>query len=93
MFGSKAYAKQNLVVATHELLHTLTATDKYDLNTGLPIYPDGYAEPDKQPRYPQGFAELMGGYVPINETKNTIPASFDQTLIGAKTAREIGWLK
>ncbi len=93
MFGDKSYNKQNLVVAAHELLHTLTATDKYDLSTGLPIYPDGYAEPDKQPRYPQSFAELMGGYVPLEETKNVIPQSLDQTLIGAKTAREIGWLR
>ena len=93
LFGDKSYAMQNLVVTAHELLHTLTATDKYDLNTGLPIYPDGYAQPDKQPRYPQAFAELMGGYVPINETKNEIPASLSQTLIGNKTAREIGWLK
>lgn len=93
LFGDKSYNKQNLVVAAHELLHTLTATDKYDLSTGLPIYPDGYAEPDKQPRYPQAFAELMGGYVPLEETKNVIPKSLDQTLIGAKTAREIGWLR
>jgi len=93
LFGDKSYNKQNLVVAAHELLHTLTATDKYDLSTGLPIYPDGYAEPDKQPRYPQSFAELMGGYVPLEETKNVIPKSLDQTLIGAKTAREIGWLR
>jgi len=93
LFGDKSYNKQNLVVAAHELLHTLTATDKYDLSTGLPIYPDGYAEPDKQPRYPQSFAELMGGYVPLEETKNVIPQSLDQTLIGAKTAREIGWLR
>lgn len=93
LFGDSAYSKQNLVITAHELLHTLTAADKYDLSTGLPLYPDGYAEPDKQPRYPQDFAELMGGYVPINDTKNTIPTSLDQTLIGAKTAHEIGWLK
>ena len=93
LFGEQSYAKQNLVVVAHELLHTLTATDKYDLSNGLPIYPDGYAEPDKQPRYPQDFAELMGGYVPIDETRNEIPKSLHQTLIGAKTAREIGWIK
>jgi len=93
LFGDKSYAKQNLVVTAHELLHTLTATDKYDLSTGFPVYPDGYAEPDKQPRYPQSFAELMGGYVPLEETKNAIPKSLDQTLIGEKTAREIGWVK
>jgi hypothetical protein len=92
LFGDKSYAKQNLVITAHELLHTLTASDKYDLASTLPAYPDGYAEPEKQPRYPQDFAELMGGRVPIDETKAQIPKSLAQTLIGEKTAREIGWL-
>ncbi len=93
LFGHKEYAKQNLVITAHELLHTLTATDKYDLQTGLPLYPDGYADPTKQPLYPQYYAELMGGYVPISENKKKIPASLNQVLIGFKTAREIGWIK
>lgn len=93
LFGSRSYTKQNLVITAHELLHTLTATDKYDLASGQPVYPDGYAEPDKQPRYPQYYAELMGGYVPVSESKHKIPESLNQTLIGHKTAREIGWLK
>ena len=93
LFGDVGHSKQNLVILAHELLHTLTATDKYDLATTLPAYPDGFAEPTKQPRYPQDFAELMGGRVPINETKAEIPKSLSQTLIGEKTAREIGWLQ
>ena len=93
LFGDSAYSKQNLVILAHELLHTLNATDKYDLTTTLPIYPDGFAEPDKFPRYPQEFAELMGGRTPISEGKAVIPQSLKQTLIGPKTAREIGWLK
>lgn len=93
LFGDRAYAKQNLVIVAHELLHTLNATDKYDLSTTLPIYPDGFAEPDKTPCYPQNFAELMGGRIPISETQAEIPNSLKQTLIGDKTAREIGWLK
>ncbi len=93
LFGDKSYAAQNLVILAHELLHTLTATDKYDLETTLPAFPDGFAEPDKQPRYPQDFAEIMGGRVPISETKAEIPKSLSQTLIGDKTAREIGWVK
>lgn len=93
LFGAQQHTKQNLVITAHELLHTLTATDKYDLATGLPIYPDGYAEPDKQPRYPQYYAELMGGYVPISDSKKEIPKSLKQTLVGHKTAREIGWIK
>ncbi len=93
LFGDKSYAKQNLVITAHELLHTLTASDKYDLATTLPVYPEGYAEPNKLPRYPQDFAELMGGRVPLSETKAEIPQSLSQTLIGNKTALEIGWLK
>ena len=93
LFGDNAYAKQNLVILAHELLHTLTASDKYNLQTTLPIYPDGFAEPDKSPRYPQDFAELMGGRLPVSEAKAEIPKSLSQTLIGDKTAREIGWLK
>ena len=93
LFGNKSYAKQNLVILAHELLHTLTASDKYDLSSNQPVYPDGFAEPDKSPRYPQDFAELMGGRVPIDENEAEIPKSLSQTLIGAKTAREIGWMK
>ena len=93
LFGDAKYAKQNLVILAHELLHTLTATDKYDLNTTLPNFPDGYAEPDKQPLYPQNFAELMGGRVPLSESHAEIPKSLVHTLIGHKTAQEIGWLK
>ncbi len=93
LFGDAKYAKKNLVIIAHELLHTLTATDKYDLNTTLPIFPDGFAEPDKQPLYPQDSAELMGGRVPLSESKAGIPTSLAQTLIGPKTAQEIGWLQ
>jgi hypothetical protein len=35
----------------------------------------------------------MGGRTPISEDKAEIPKSLKQTLIGTKTAREIGWLK
>ena len=93
LFGNKSYAKQNLVITAHELLHTLTASDKYDLASTLPTYPDGFAEASKRPLYPQDFAELMGGRVPLSETKAVIPKSLSQTLIGEITAKEIGWLK
>ena len=93
LFGDSQYAKQNLVILAHELLHTLSATDKYDLATTLPTFPDGYAEPEKQPRYPQDLAELMGGRIPISEGQADIPQSLNFTIIGDKTAQEIGWLK
>jgi len=93
LFGDSAYHQQNMVILAHELLHTLNATDKYDLSTTLPVYPDGYAEPGKMPLYPQDFAELMGGRIPQTETSAEIPKSLKHTQIGDITAREIGWLR
>ncbi|HEX5538204.1 MAG TPA: hypothetical protein VFX01_00320 [Methylophilaceae bacterium] len=93
VFADPADAKQNNVVIAHELLHTVGASDKYDLSNNQPLYPAGYAEPDKAPLYPQDIAELMAGRVPLSETTAEIPASLAQTLIGEQTACEIGWIK
>lgn len=90
-FGSRAMAGSNAVIVTHELLHTLGATDKYDPGGNMPRFPDGYAEPERLPRYPQALAEIMAGRIPISETKAEIPENLDSTLIGAATAAEIGW--
>jgi hypothetical protein len=93
VFASKALSRQNAVIITHEFLHTLGATDKYDLATSLPIYPDGYANPELDPLLPQQFAEIMGGRIPVSKTEAEIPASLDNVLIGVKTAREINWIR
>lgn len=93
LYADNGHAKKNMVVTAHELLHTLNASDKYDLSTGQPIYPDGYAEPNKNPLFPQYYAELMGAYLPISQTERQMPISLKQTLIGHKTAAEIGWIR
>ena len=93
VFASKAYSRQNNVIIAHELLHTVGATDKYDLYNNQPAYPTGFAEPDKLPRYPQEFAELMAGRIPVSETRAEIPLNLSQTLVGGMTAREVGWKK
>lgn len=90
--GPSADATNSLVIA-HEALHTLGATDKYDPSTNLPRFPDGYGEPDAEPRYPQAFAEIMAGRVALAPGEARIPASLDQTVIGVGTAEEIGWLR
>lgn len=92
-FAAEKMAARNNVVIAHEMLHTLGATDKYDLGNGRPIYPDGYGDPEQQPRHPQQWAEIMGGRIAISETEAEMPKSLKQTLIGAATAREIGWLR
>lgn len=91
-FASRRQRAQNQVILNHEMLHTLGATDKYDLRTNLPLVPQGLAEPQKQPRYPQRLAELMGGRIALSETHAVMPASLRQCMVGELTAREIGWL-
>ena len=93
VFAAREMAGSNAVIVAHELLHTLGATDKYDPATNLPSFPDGYAEPDRQPRHPQEFAEIMGGRIPLSASEAEIPRNLDQTLVGALTAREIRWVK
>ena len=93
LFADDEHAKQNNFIILHELLHTLGATDKYDLSTSQPHFPEGYAEPNRKPTYPQRKAELMGGRIPISRTKAKIPSSLSKTLIGPMTAEEIGWTK
>jgi len=83
----------NNVVIAHELLHTFGATDKYAAGDNRPQFPDGYADPNAQPLYPQQQAEIMAGRIPVSETRSEIPAGMDEVAIGLKTAREIHWLK
>lgn len=93
LFGEASYSQQNLVILSHELLHTLGATDKYDFANNMPAFPDGYGNPQQQPLFPQAKAELMGGRVVMSENKAVIPKNLAQTVIGPKTAQEIGWVK
>lgn len=91
LFAASHMAGSNRVVIAHELLHTLGATDKYDFVDNQPLYPEGFAEPQRMPRYPQEFAELMAGRIPDSSTTAHTPESLEQVLIGPATAAEIGW--
>jgi hypothetical protein len=92
-YAAKRMARQNNVIIAHELMHTLGASDKYDLATNLPRHPEGYAEPQRQPLHPQEAAEIMGGRIPVSETEAEIPTSLADVVVGTATAREIRWLR
>ena len=88
-FASRQYRGANNVIIAHEFLHTLGATDKYRPADGQPNVPDGLAEPDREPLYPQRYAEIMGGRVALAENDAVIPKSLKYAVIGPLTAREI----
>ncbi|HEY0635739.1 MAG TPA: hypothetical protein VGE00_10180 [Gammaproteobacteria bacterium] len=93
IFADPRQDQTNNVVISHELLHLVGASDKYEPATNQPRYPEGYAEPELTPLLPQRFAELMGGRIPVTETKAAIPPTLDSVLIGELTAKEIRWIK
>ena len=79
-----------LFVVSHELFHTLGASDKYD-DSGEPSVPDGLAEPALEPRYPQRFTELMARHRAVAPGRSVPPESLTELVVGEKTAHEIGW--
>ena len=92
-FAVREMTGSNDIVIAHELLHTLGATDKYNLQNDEPLYPIGYAAPDRQPLYPQDQAEIMAGRRPLSPRESEMPASLRAVVIGPATALEIRWTR
>jgi hypothetical protein len=92
-FANDAMGRTNNVVIAHEILHTLGASDKYDLATLAPLYPIGYAEPERYPRFPQVFTEIMAGRRAVSPSVFEMPASLDEALVGKATALEVRWIR
>jgi hypothetical protein len=89
--ASREKEARNRIVVTHELLHILGATDKYDLRTGQPVPPGGLANPGQSPLYPQARAEIMGARIAISANHWRYPPSLGYCVIGKETSTEIGW--
>jgi hypothetical protein len=90
-FALRPMAGSNSIVITHELLHTLGATDKYDPSTGAPLFPIGFADPDRKPLYPQDEAEIMAGRRALSAQDAEMPAALSAGVVGPATALEIRW--
>lgn len=80
------------VVLTHELLHIFGATDKYNIATGEPLFPQGYVAPKSAPRWPQKYAEIMGRARALSQQEYEVAERLSHTRIGDVTAKEIGWV-
>ena len=90
-FAAAEMNEENDVVIAHELLHTVGATDKYELANDAPRFPDGYGDPDQSPLYPQARAELMAGRRMLARGRWQRASSLDEVVIGPATALEIRW--
>jgi len=92
-FATGAMTGANDIVIAHELLHTVGATDKYDLSTGEPLYPNGYGDPGQQPLFPQADAEVMAVRRALSAQESEMPRSLRGEVVGAATALEIRWTR
>ncbi len=92
-FAQSDMTGANNIVIAHELLHTLGATDKYDPDTAQPTFPDGYADPEQDPLYPQERAELMAGRLALSVSEWEMPDSLRSVVVGPLTAAEINWVQ
>lgn len=90
-YADRDHEGANAVVIAHELLHTLGATDKYDPATLMPRFPEGFAEPGREPRYPQPLTEIMAGRRALSAARAEMPDSLGQVVVGTATATEIAW--
>ncbi len=88
-FAAADQTAQNNIVIMHEVLHTVGATDKYDVN-GEPVYPQGYATIEP-PLFPQEYAEIMAGRTPVSPSESYMPETLADVVVGEQTANEINW--
>jgi hypothetical protein len=88
-FGGEKYDGRNNVVLAQEMLHILGASGRYDPRTNQALFPEGFAQPGRSPRYPQ----VQAGRIPQSATKSKMPNSLKQIVIGRTSAVEIGWVK
>ena len=79
-----------LSVIAHELFHTLGAEDKYGAN-GHTLVPEGLAEPNRTPLFPQHYVEVMARNRPVSRDREYPLTTLDEFRVGPLTAREIHW--
>lgn len=92
LFALEEQNEQNNIVIAHEMLHTVGAIDKYD-NYGNPVFPWGYAFPNRQPVHPQRSAEVMSGRIATNHYSSYMAESLRSVMVNNYTAREINWIE
>lgn len=76
-------------LAAHEICHLFGATDKSWNDES--VWPEGYVDPERDPRWPQPGAEIMSLLIPVAPGEEDIVDSIHRCTIGERTAAELGW--
>ena len=75
-----------------EVARIFGATSKIE-HSGATKIPEGLANPNQSPLFPQAHADLMGAGVPVSLIETRPIQSFNDIIIGPQTAEELGWTK
>lgn len=81
------------LTVAHELGHIFGAEDLYNPSTYLATLPLGLAEPNRQPTFPQRFAEVMAADRPLSPTQEQEVQSLDEVRVGYHSAALMGWIE
>lgn len=81
----------DIMIVIHEFMHLLNAQDHYGENM-QPTYPQGFVGPFEKPLYPQKYAEIMAGSIPVSDNKFEVLRALKDLRVGIYTAYEIGWI-
>jgi len=88
-YSSKKF--EILLNVAREIAFLYGARDRRDPGLNIPLNPEGMADPNKKPLFPQFKAELMGKYIALSSLQKKEPVSFDELVIGPATAIDLGW--
>ena len=89
-YTGEIFIERNNVIIAHEMLHTLGATDKYDPVTLMPVFPEGYVEPELGKGSKQNKCEIMAGRIPLSSEVSVVPKSLKNCIMSRGTSLEVG---
>jgi serine/threonine protein kinase len=82
-----------LIHLAREVAHLHGATDKENPVSGGARIPEGLGQPERNPRFPQKYADLMGYHLMVSPFEAEIPLEWGEIVINPYTAAEMGWIK
>ena len=82
-----------LFVQYHDPSTLQNVPDSHGLQKGLVGVVHLFADPERDPRYPQEQTEIMAGRRPVSAQDAEMPRSLREVIVGPATAREIKWTR
>jgi hypothetical protein len=90
--ASESQEFQVSLYLARQIARLFGASDKRDASSGLPLNPEGLADPLLKPTFPQSKAEVMAIGIALSPLEKQEPQTLKEVVIGPQTAYELGWI-